>query len=49
MAPRTVLKCKCWGEFVVYENGKVSFSNIQPETSGDIFILKLLLWYCSEG
>ena len=30
IAPRTVLKCICWGDFVVYNNGKMSFSNIMP-------------------
>ena len=24
------MKVKCWGNFVVYGNGKVSFTNIQP-------------------
>ena len=28
IAPRTVVKCICWGDFVVYSNGKMSFSNI---------------------
>ena len=30
IAPRTVMKCICWGDFVVYSNGKMSFSNIMP-------------------
>ena len=30
IAPRTVLKCICWGDYVVYSNGKMSFSNIMP-------------------
>ena len=30
VAPRCVLKCICWGEFVCYGNGKMSFSNITP-------------------
>ena len=28
IAPRTVIKCICWGDFVVYSNGKMSFSNL---------------------
>ena len=28
IAPRTVVKCICWGDFVIYSNGKMSFSNI---------------------
>jgi len=28
IAPRTVIKCICWGDFVVYGNGKMSFSNL---------------------
>ena len=28
IAPRTVMKCICWGDFVVYSNGKMSFTNI---------------------
>ena len=28
IAPRTVIKCICWGNFVIYNNGKMSFSNI---------------------
>ena len=30
IAPRTVLKCICWGDFVVYGNGKMSFTNLMP-------------------
>ena len=30
IAPRTVVKCVCWGDFVVYNNGKISFSNLMP-------------------
>ena len=30
LAPRTVLKCICWGDFVVYGNGKMAFSNLMP-------------------
>ena len=30
IAPRTVIKCICWGDFVVYSNGKMSYSNIMP-------------------
>lgn len=30
MAPRTVLKVQAWGDFVVYDNGKLSFSHIVP-------------------
>ncbi|CAI2378288.1 unnamed protein product [Moneuplotes crassus] len=30
MAPRTVLKVKAWGDFVIYDNGKMSFSYIVP-------------------
>ena len=30
IAPRTVLKCICFGNFVVYSNGKMSFSNLIP-------------------
>ena len=30
IAPRTVIKCICWGDYVVYSNGKMSFSNIMP-------------------
>lgn len=29
-APRTVLKCICWSDFVVYGNGKMAFSNLMP-------------------
>ena len=28
IAPRTVIKCICFGDFVVYSNGKISFSNL---------------------
>ena len=30
MAPRTVLKVKAWGDFVIYNNGKMSFTHILP-------------------
>ena len=30
LAPRTVLKVIAWGEFVVYNKGKMSFSNMLP-------------------
>ena len=30
IAPRTVLKCICWGSFVQYSNGKIAFSNLLP-------------------
>ena len=30
IAPRTVIKCICWGDFVVYGNGKISFTNLMP-------------------
>jgi len=30
IAPRTVIKCICWGDFVVYSNGKMSFTNLMP-------------------
>ena len=30
LAPRTVIKCICWGDFVIYNNGKMSFSNLLP-------------------
>ena len=29
-APRTVIKCICWGDFVVYGNGKMAYSTIMP-------------------
>ena len=28
IAPRTVIKCICFGDFVCYSNGKMSFSNL---------------------
>jgi hypothetical protein len=28
LAPRTVLKCVCWGNFVLYSHGKMAFTNI---------------------
>lgn len=28
IAPRTVMKCICFGDFVVYNGGKMSFSNL---------------------
>ena len=28
IAPRTVIKCICFGDFVIYSNGKMSFSNL---------------------
>jgi len=30
LAPRTILKMVCWGEFCVYDNGKMSFENVMP-------------------
>ena len=30
IAPRTVIKCICWGDFVVYSNGKMSFTHLMP-------------------
>ena len=30
LAPRTVIKCICWGDFVVYNNGKMAFTNLLP-------------------
>ncbi len=30
LAPRTVLKCICWGPFCVYSNGKMAFTNLLP-------------------
>jgi hypothetical protein len=30
LAPRTVIKCICWGDFVCYSNGKMSFTNLLP-------------------
>ena len=30
IAPRTVLKCICWGDFVCYGSGKMAFSNLMP-------------------
>ena len=30
IAPRTVIKCICFGDFVIYGNGKISFSNLMP-------------------
>ena len=30
LAPRTVIKCICWGDFVVYGSGKMSFTNLLP-------------------
>ena len=30
VAPRTVLRVKAWGDFVVYDNGKMSFTHIMP-------------------
>jgi hypothetical protein len=30
IAPRTILKCICWGSSVEYDNGKMSFSYICP-------------------
>jgi hypothetical protein len=32
IAPRTVIKCICWGEFVVYGSGKMSFTHCMPVT-----------------
>ena len=30
IAPRTILKCICWGSFVQYGSGKIAFSNLMP-------------------
>eukprot|EP00347_Sterkiella_histriomuscorum_P016595 403352585 len=30
IAPRTVLKLICWGDFIKYEKGKIAFTNILP-------------------
>ena len=30
IAPRTVLKVIAWGEFVVYDKGKMAFSHVMP-------------------
>ena len=30
IAPRTVIKCICWGAFVQYSNGKIAFSHLLP-------------------
>ena len=30
LAPRTVLKCIAWGDFVVYSRGKMAFSHLLP-------------------
>ena len=30
-APRTVIKLQAWGDFVIYDNGKMSFSHIIPK------------------
>jgi hypothetical protein len=30
LAPRTVLKCIAWGDFVCYSNGKMAFTCILP-------------------
>ena len=30
IAPRTVMKCICWGDFCVYDKGKMAFSYIMP-------------------
>lgn len=30
IAPRTVLKVIAWGDFVVYDKGKMAFSYIMP-------------------
>jgi hypothetical protein len=30
IAPRTVLKVIGWGDFVIYDKGKISFSNLMP-------------------
>eukprot|EP01022_Parablepharisma_sp_SALTPOND_P019828 TRINITY_DN343_c0_g1_i1.p2 TRINITY_DN343_c0_g1~~TRINITY_DN343_c0_g1_i1.p2 ORF type:complete len:289 (-),score=37.57 TRINITY_DN343_c0_g1_i1:1956-2726(-) len=30
LAPRTILKVICWGEFVVYDNNKMSFEHVMP-------------------
>ena len=30
IAPRTVMKCICFGDFVIYRGGKMSFSNLMP-------------------
>ena len=30
IAPRTVIKCICWGSFVQYSSGKIAFSNMIP-------------------
>jgi len=30
MAPRTILVCICWGDYVEYGNGKIAFSYICP-------------------
>lgn len=29
-APRTILKCLCWGDFIEYDNGKIAYSHICP-------------------
>ena len=29
-APRTILKCLCWGDKIEYDNGKLAFSYICP-------------------
>jgi hypothetical protein len=30
IAPRTILKCLCWGKQLEYDNGKLAFSYICP-------------------
>ena len=30
LAPRTVLKCVCWGEQIEYDGGKLCFENLKP-------------------
>ena len=30
IAPRTIIKCICWGDFVCYGSGKMAFSNLMP-------------------
>ena len=30
IAPGTVIKCICWGDFVCYGSGKMAFSNLMP-------------------
>lgn len=30
IAPRTILKVIAWGDFVIYDKGKMAFTNILP-------------------